>query len=168
QGVRRVQGERDLLLEFDESEQRHRDDQGRRDGRPGESTGRRDRPEVHEAHAALVEMGSEVIFGGHSPEGGVGECPPKMTSDPIYQRSRIVWPHDRPSAADVQPTTRKIARPIQRWPPTRAIGQPKRPDSTAIPSVDPAPNSTMYASCVGIEGSIVMTRAVSAPLPASP
>ena len=54
QGVRRLQGEQGVLPELDESRQRGGDDSGRRDGRTGEPTGRRDRPTVHQAADALV------------------------------------------------------------------------------------------------------------------
>ena len=51
---------------------------------------------------------------------------------------------------------------------TRPSGHPSMPDSAAMPTVDPSPNSAMYASRAAVEGRVASTSAVSAPLPASP
>ena len=62
EGPRRDEGQQDLLPQLDERRQRRRHDQGRRDGRPGEPAGRRDRPQVHEADDALVATRSQTAL----------------------------------------------------------------------------------------------------------
>ena len=59
----------------------------------------------------------------------------------IQKRRTSGEPHTIPSAMERKPTARDIARAIARCVPRRAIGHPSRPDSAAIPSVDPRPNS---------------------------
>lgn len=50
-------------------------------------------------------------------------------------------PQYSPSTIEIQPTATAIPRVTARCVPTRAMGQPIRPDSAAMPSVEPMPNS---------------------------
>ena len=69
---------------------------------------------------------------------------------------------------EMHPTARETLRATVPWVPTRAIGQPRSPDSAAMPNVEPTPNNAKYVRRAPIDGIVAMTSAVSAPLPARP
>ena len=53
----------------------------------------------------------------------------------------IGTPQTKPSAVEMDPTTSDTVRVNQRLAPSRASGHPSRPESAAIPAVDPTPNN---------------------------